>query len=483
MKWLLIFLCFISALGFAQNAIQVPRTTSQIELDGQLNEPFWQNAHATSDFKQFEPNIGAAATESVRVYLTSDKEYLYIAAEINYQNLSELFATTLERDIAQVNDDYFEIHLDTYNDKTNTLVFRTNPHSTRQDFEVSRNGEFFNTSWNTFWDAKSQTTETGWSTEMRIPFSSLRYKHGDENTMRVKFVIKYKEKNETIVYPLLDVETGSGLYHFNNSLEITFRDLPSAKPLYITPYIKGNVIHENLENEATSDYEGHTSVLERKSYSDTKALDKLLSNVGLDVKYRPSPSKTLDLTLNTDFAEVEADDRIVNISRFPIFLPEKRLFFLENADLFNSNQFDHRLFHSRRIGIEDGTAVPIIGGARFTSNNATWQYGLLGMQTHKTENVASANMSVFRFRRSVGKLGSNIGIMNTNKLTKGQNNHLVATDANLRFTNTVRARLAAGMTFDDITGNWKPMYGVSVNTFKNNRFRHKLSLSRIYRRF
>ncbi|WP_152538346.1 carbohydrate binding family 9 domain-containing protein [Aquimarina megaterium] len=471
MRSIFIVCMLVSVVSSAQEIIDVPLGNGTIILDGKLEENAWNDVLEFSDFKQIDPNIGTPASEQVIVKILYDKEYLYVGGIINFRDPSQIFATTLERDVAQVKDDYFQIHIDTYNDKINTLIFRTNPLSARQDMEVSRNGEEFNTSWNTFWNVKSSITEKGWSTEMRIPFSSLRYEKSSENIMRIKATVKYKEINERITSHLKNIDIGNALHHFTNAQEIRFTGLPVTKPLYITPYIKANAIRENLINEEGTAYKSNTSILERKQYADHEVLDKVLSNLGVDVKFKPNANHTIDFTLNTDFAEVEADDRIVNISRFPIFLNEKRLFFLENADIFNSNQFDHRLFHSRRIGIQDGASIPIIGGVRFTGGNTKWQYGLLSMQTHEVDEVAaSANKSVTRIKKNIGELGSYIGFINTNSLSSENYNHLMAVDANIRLTNTVRTQLTVGTTFDKEKGDWKPMYGASINTFKNNGF-------------
>ncbi|MFD1163033.1 carbohydrate binding family 9 domain-containing protein [Hwangdonia seohaensis] len=466
-----LFIAFfiLTNAGFSQT--EIPKATAPIQLDGFIDPAEWQHAFVLTDFKQIEPNLGASTSEKIIVKLLYNTQYLFIAANIPFTNPSEIFATTLERDKAQSDDDYFEFYIDSYNDKLNTLVFRTNPLGTRQDLEISRNGEDFNSSWNTFWSAASKINNNGWSTEIRIPFSSLRYQAATINTMRIKAIVKYKEKNERVISPQNNTEVASAHYHFSNSEEVQFQNLPISKPLYITPYLKGNFISQNLLNENGTAYKNQTTFLERKKYTVNETLDKILSNMGLDVKYKPTANSTIDFTLNTDFAEVEVDDRVVNISRFPIFLPEKRLFFLENADLFNSNQFDHRLFNSRRIGIENGSAIPIIGGIRFTGNSSKWQYGMLSMQTHKVESIAlSNNMSVARLRKTIGSKGSNIGILNTNKINKDESNHLLAIDANIRFTDIIRSRFTVAATFDTQTGNWKPMYGAAVNTFRPNGF-------------
>lgn len=466
----LIIAFFLSCFnGWSQ--VEIPKVNEQIVLDGHVSETEWANAYELKDFKQIEPNLGANTTENVTVKVLYDNQYLYVAAIMTFDNPSQVFAATLERDKTQSNDDYFEFYIDSYNDKLNTLVFRTNPLGARQDLEISRNGEDFNDSWNTFWNATSRINETGWSTELRIPFSSLRYESEAYNTMRVRAIVKYKEKNERIVAPLHTINMSSPHYHFLNMEEIRFQKLPSAKPLYITPYAKGTIINQNLLNSTETAYENETTIFEQKNYVSNEVLDRVLSNVGLDVKYKPTANSTLDFTLNTDFAEVEVDDRIVNISRFPVLLPEKRLFFLENADLFNSNHFGHRLFNSRRIGIENGTSVPIIGGIRYIGNSSKWQYGLLSMQTHKVDGLtASNNMSVARLRRTIGTRGSNIGILNTNKINTEDSNHLVAIDANIRFTDIIRSRFTLAATFDSQTGNWKPMYGAAFNTFTPNGF-------------
>ena len=440
-------------------------------MDGSLKEIEWQTALKVTNFKQIEPSIGSDASENVTSYIMTDNNYIYVAAKMEYKNPQQIFSVVLERDARLFDEDFFEIHLDTYNDKTNVLVFRTNPLSVREDFEVNRNGEVINLSWNTFWDVKSNITDTGWSTEMRIPFISLRYQKSTENTMRFKVVAKYKLKNERVVYPLNNIDIASAIYHFTNSQEIKFYNLPSSRNLYITPYVKGNLISRNILNNSKTEYESQTNFLEQKNYATSQPLDKILSNIGVDIKYKPNANNTIDFTLNTDFAEVEADDRIINISRFPIFLPEKRLFFLENADLFNSNMFDHRLFFSRRIGIENGIAVPILSGLRWTSNTPSWQFGALSMQTHEVNgDVPSYNMSVARIRKTIGNKGSSIGILNTNRLSSNNNNHLLAMDGNIRFTNNIRFSFTTATTFDRHAGNWKSMYGAAINTFRNNGF-------------
>ncbi len=457
------FLCY--------SQVYLPKTNTIVKLDGKLDEQVWQQALRITDFKQFEPNLGIKASESPIVYVMYDDQYLYVGAKITYKDPSKMFAKILERDVPLNRDDYLEIHIDSYNDHTNSLVFSTNPLGSRYDYEVNRNGQEINSSWNAFWDVSTSIEKYGWSMEMRIPFTSLRYLPLPENKMLIKAVINYKNNNERILSPLLETDRQPILYQYKNALEVTLKGLPSLKPMFITPYVKGGIISENKLNSSNTDFINITNVLEEKGFVKNNALDKVLSNIGVDFKYRPNPNQALDITLNTDFAQAEADDRVINNTRFPIFLSEKRLFFLENADLFNSNQFNHRLFHSRRIGIENGQTVPIIAGIRFIGKGNNFEYGFLSMQTNKIDDVIpTQNMSIVRLRRRIGQLGSYIGFLGTSKISNNNYNYLTAIDGSIRIKNNLLTQFTFASTFDKVEGNFKYMYGATINTFKSNGF-------------
>lgn len=456
----------------AQDKINIPKIDKAIVIDGILNDIEWDNAIEFNDFKQLEPDLGEVATEQTSAKTLYDERFLYVGFTMNYENSSDIYGRTLERDVSLSRDDYVEIHLDTYNDNTNSLVFRTNIFAAREDYEVGRNGETINDSWNMFWDVSTKVYDNNWTAEFRIPFSSLRFKESEINVMRFKAVAYYKLKNERIISTLNELIRTPQVYQYRNSEEIVFNNLKSSKPLYVAPYIKADYKSRNVLNETQSKYVNQSNFLQENGYSSNTTLDKILSNVGVDIKYKPNSNNIIDLTLNTDFAEVEADDRIINISRFPIFLPEKRLFFLENQDLFNSNQFDHRLFFSRRIGINNGVPVPIIGGLRLTGNKGRWQYGVMSLQTNKSieQDLPTYNNSTARVKYNLGKRGSYLGFLATSKLSADDHNVLGAFDSNIRFTETVRSRFTLGATFDKEKGNFKPYYGLDINTFKANGF-------------
>lgn len=452
--------------------VQLSELKGALNFDGILDEPFWEDSYTITQFKQVIPGLGDEATETPKVYVTFDSDYLYVGATITYDDPDMQFARVMERDISLERDDFIEIHIDSYNDHTNSLVFSTNPLAARYDYEVGRNGQDINGSWNTFWDAETSQKPSGWTVEMRIPFSSLRYEPAVSQVMRLKAVVKYKNKNELLLFPLHETERVPVIYQYRNAQEIELHALPATKPLFITPYVKGGVLSVNSLNVEGTNYESSTEYFEEKGFAGSSALDKVISNVGIDLKFKPRTNQTLDVTLNTDFAQAEADDRIVNITRFPIFLTEKRQFFLENADLFNSDQFNHRLFHSRRIGLNDGRTVPIIGGLRFSGGSSNLQYGVLAMQTHKQEEqeLPSEHMSVIRAKKTIGQLGSYIGFMGASRLSQGNYNYLTAIDGNLRFRDNLLSTFTLASTFDKQRGNWKYMYGMTVNTFSSNGF-------------
>jgi len=440
----------------------------KILLDGSLNESYWEDARVITKFKQLNPQLGRDATEKTMAYLIYDEDFLYVGIKCSFNNSETIYSRILERDAVQDGDDYVEIHIDSYNDKSNSLVFRTNPLAARYDYEVNRNGGKMNSSWDTFWDSKTRRTNSGWSAEIKIPFSSLRYNQLVENAMRIKIVVNYKFINQTVISKLIDINVNQPQFHYANSDVFLFRNLPKNKTLFVTPYIKGSVLIHNMLNEPKTKYINETEWLVNNDFVKNKSLDKVISNIGLDIKYKFNSSHTLDLTLNTDFAQAEADEQIINLTRFSVLLPEKREFFLENADFFNSSKYTHRLFNSRQIGISDGKVIPIIGGLRYLGSSKRFQFGIISMQAHEIKRIKlpSTNMTNIRGKLNL-KNGSYIGFIGTSKISGGDisdYNYLGGIDGSLRTKNNLRFDFTLAMTFDKQVGNWHPMYHFKINT-------------------
>lgn len=471
-----LFLLLFTTQSHAQpkNIIPIPYTEKGLVLDGKLQDEVWGEALQIQDFRLFEPKLDGVPSNKAKAYVFYTDKFLFVGIHCPNINLNGTYAQVMERDISLDADDYAEVQLDTYNDRSHSLAFRTNPLGTRYDYEISNNGEQLNSSWNTFWDVVTSRNDSGWTAEFRIPFYSLRYQKSMENIMRLKILVKYKQLNEKLIYPLNNPQAVPVLYNFQNSHEISFKNLRSAKPIFITPYIKSDIYQQNTLNPQTGSYQSKTKWLTTKNYSKTKTIDQLLSNVGVDVKYRIGNNKVLDLSVNTDFAQVEADDRLINVSRFSINLPEKRPFFLENADIFNSDGFSHRLFNSRQIGIHNGAAVPMLGGLRFNGFSGRNQYGIMTVLTSEMEDkgLLGYSMNVIRGRRVLDNKGSSIGAISTIKMSTTGNdyNALAGVDGLIRTRNNTRVTYVLASTFDKVLGNWKPMLAVGINTFQSNGF-------------
>ena len=338
----------------------------------------------------------------------------------------------------------FGIILDTFNDKENALVFWTSPAGIRGDVAVSADGGMNNDSWNTYWDAAAVKNNEGWFAEIRIPFSSLGFKRESEiikiGLITYRFIAR---KNEMQLYP--SISPNWNVTTPSKAGEVILKNIICQKPVYITPYLIGGAGRINVLNESANTY------ITEKDFID---------NAGLDVKYNLSYNLTLDATINTDFAQVEADNQEVNLTRFSLFFPEKRQFFQERAGIFNFNTSvgnPDRLFHSRKIGIYNGREVPIFGGLRLVGRTGKWDIGFFGLQTKKTEELPSENFGVLRLRKQVFNENSYAGGMLTSRTSKNGNNNIAyGLDGIFRLFGNEYLTLKWSQTFDeDIQRNQK----------------------------
>ncbi|HYK44292.1 MAG TPA: DUF5916 domain-containing protein [Parafilimonas sp.] len=420
-----IFLLFKAAILITLNlhAQQQPykplRITEKIILDGQLDEPAWREAPLEDDFMQYDPSAGAAPSEKTEVRIIYDDDYLFVGLRAYDREPSKLIANALERDFELGNDDGFALVIDSYNDKSTGLVLASNLLNARWDEEISGDGASENVNYNTFWDVASHIDSLGYTIEFRIPFSSLRFQTKDTVTMGFKIVRLIKRKAELDLFPKCPPDVQDALFKVSLAREMQLVNLKSKRPFYIIPYAIANFAQENVLNADESGYEKNSTFLTRKNYVKNEALDKLLSNIGADAKYGLSKNFTLDLTLNTDFAQAEVDNLIVNLSKYDVNLPEKRSFFLESQNYLSfTTSLEDELFISRTIGNENNQVVPIIAGARITGKTKEWQMGTLDMQTTaiESDSIDAHNFFVFRTRKFTDSLGSFFGGIITNKI-------------------------------------------------------------------
>jgi len=328
-------------------------------------------------------------------------------------------------------DDIFGLVLDTFNDNESAVSFFTNPVGTRVDQTIANDAEWigvrpFNLSWNTFWDAASSRTPEGWFAEMRIPFSSLRFQTVDDRvTIGVITWRRVARTSEIDAYPSIDPKWHSGHLKPSQAADVVIEGVSSRSPVHITPYLLAG---DSFTVEVDDEPIGRSVGFDRT--------DEQISEVGLDLKYGITSNLNLDLTVNTDFAQVEADDAHVNLSRFSIFQPEKRPFFQERSAIFEFGTGGHsRLFYSRRIGLdEDDNPVRILAGARVVGRIGSWDVGALDMHTDATAEHPAENLGVFRVRRQVLNDGSSVGAMLTTRIAgDGAANLAYGLDSTTRF--------------------------------------------------
>jgi hypothetical protein len=433
-------------------ATELPLAEGSISIDGKLDDAGWQNAKVVR-LIQLEPVVGANPSESSEVFLAHDGEALYAAARFRDSEPSLIRANGLQRD-ESTGDDLFGLVIDSFNDDESALAFYTNPAGTRIDEAISNDGEWsgtspFNRNWNTFWDSAARRTPEGWEAEIRIPFSSLRFK--PENGRVVMGVLCWRSisrKSELNVYPALDGRLYGGNRRPSLAEDMELVGVAGGRQLLVTPYVLSGVSQhtspfEKIERSATAISAGY-EVLQTKD-----------NQAGIDLKWGISSDVTLDLTVNTDFAQVEADDAVVNLSRFSLFRPEKRLFFQERAGVFEFGTGGvSRLFYSRRIGIdEDGAPVRILGGARVVGRVAGWDIGVLDMQTEANEIMPTENLGVMRVRRQAFNNASYVGGIVTSRVNAdGGSNLAYGLDGVVRFNSGDELVMRWAQTFDTEPG-------------------------------
>lgn len=407
-----------------QSPIEIKRLTGPVTFDGMPDEDCWESIEPFP-FITLTPVHGQRPTEQTDVRIGYDDEFLYLGAKLLYQDITMMQAVGKKRDYGQMTCDWFGIHLDTYLDKQNAMVFYTNPNGIRFDAAAKRDVKTMehdiNFSWNAFWEVKTSRDDRGWYTEFKIPVSTLRFQEVDGIVRMGLAIVRYiPAKNEMVTFPEIPPEYSMGTWKPSLAHPVEFRSLSPRKPLYISPYVLAGLGQESALIEDGSAY----------SRTTTPKID-----AGLDVKVGLTDNLTMDITLNTDFAQVEADDQQINLTRMSLFFPEKRVFFQEKSDVFDFTMGgSSNLFYSRRIGLYDGNPVRILGGARITGRVGKWDLGIMDLQTANFEDLPSENFGVIRLKRAVLNPGTYLGGIITSRVgMNGSYNVATGIDANIRY--------------------------------------------------
>jgi len=393
--------------------LTVPRIAGPVALDGRIEEPAWAGVPPFRMVMQ-SPTFGEPASERSEALLAYDDDFVYVAARMCDREPDRIQAPTKKRDAMVSTSDWFGVFFDTFNDKENALAFFTTPAGLRFDAAIFRDAQMqqandmpVNLSWNTFWDVAVVRGDEGWSVEMRIPLSSLRFQpKGGEVVMGVTVFRWLARRSEIDTFPAIPMNWGQmSSWKPSQCQETVWPGLRPRRPLYLTPYALGGFDRfYELNDEETAYVRDGSPKLE----------------LGLDLKYGLTGNLTFDATVNPDFAQVEADDVQVNLTRFSVFFPEKRLFFQERSSNFDFPMGSvNTLFYSRRIGLVDDKPVRIYGGARLVGRLGGWDVGFLDMQTAALDENPSENFGVLRLRRQVINPFSYVGGILTSRLGAG----------------------------------------------------------------
>ena len=390
------------------------RTFGSIEIDGDFNEPDWQEAKPVGQFSQVEPDGGEPMTLPTEVRILYDQENIYFGFTCFDSDVSKIVANDMRRDARELHEnDYVFLILDTYNDKRSGVAFRVNALGAVQDSAITNSGDSFNRDWDAVVDCQSQIHSDRWTSEISIPFGQLRFKESEQMTWGLNLSRGIRRTNEEGTWaPVPSSYGGRAKYRtaYMGSL-VGLEGIKPKKQIELLPYILPGVSRVEEDDKTDGEFE-----------------------IGLDLKYGVTTNLIADLTYNTDFAQVEADEEQVNLTRFSLFFPEKRPFFLEGAGLFDFGvpRASFRrpppllLFYSRRIGIEEGYAIPIMGGGKITGKMGPYGVGLLNVFTnefHTDESITDpdeiaevprTNYSVLRLTRDLFS-GSRVGLIAINK--------------------------------------------------------------------
>ncbi|REL24640.1 hydrolase [Rhodohalobacter sp. SW132] len=368
-------------------------SSDHFRFDGRVDEEFWNQIEPATDFLQQEPSEGAPATENTEVRIAYDSEYLYIAVILFDSDPAGIKATQRRRDSRLVADERFTWIIDTFDDQRSAYFMEINPNGLRTDGLITTGqGSSINLNWDGIWDARAVIGDFGWSAEIRIPFRTFNF-NPDSDRWGINFMRVVRRKSETSLWS--GHLRSQGIDRPQNAGVLTgLSGMSQGLGLEVVPFgvFNGNEERFTGETNRATNIDG-----------------------GFDVNYSITPRLRASVTVNTDFAEAEVDQRQVNLTRFPLMFPERRDFFLEGSNIYEfapaSRVFP---FFSRRIGLEGGQPVPINFGTRLLGNTGDYNLALLHVNTGGTDDLDSENFSVARIKRNLGR-ESTVGVIYTRR--------------------------------------------------------------------
>ena len=459
-RWILgVATACVASNVFAQSApkpaptVRAYRVSQPMRIDGKLDEPVYASTPPITGFVQQEPDEFKPATEKTEAWIFFDNENIYVSARNWESHPERRVANEMRRDTAQLRqNDTFAVLFDTFHDKRNGYIFYANAIGGMSDSQVTDEGPP-NTDWNTVWDVRTGTFDGGWMIEMAIPFKSLRYQPGIDQVwgINLRRVVRWKNEWSYLAQVPRALTTFRGILKISSAGTLEGLQVPSGSHnLEVKPFALGNVTTDRTVSPA--------------QVGDTGG------RIGGDAKYGITQNITADLTVNTDFAQVEVDEQQVNLTRFNLFFPEKRDFFLEglgtfafagraSAGLAAGTGDTPYLFFSRRIGLDQSREIPILAGGRATGKAGKFTFGALNVQTGADDaaKIDNANFTVLRAKRDILRRSSIGGMLTHRTSTPGRvgANDGYGIDAtfsffqNLRFDSYVAATKTEGKSGND----------------------------------
>ena len=430
-----------AVFGQGVKLLTIPKIEEVPQIDGKLDDDCWAKAALAKDFRQRRPVEGASATEKTEVRICRDEKVLYIGVRCFDSQPDKIRAGVMQRDAPVKGDDYFFILLDPFKRSREGYYFRTNPNGAKGEALINSDMRKPNMDWDTIWEVRSHRDELGWTAEFAIPFRSIPFDSSSDE-WRIDFGRWFSRNQERSRW------VGFTRNRQWFSLEEAGRidgllGVESGKGIDFKPY---------LSSKWTSE----------------KSIDDYEFDAGFDLFYRMTPSLTSTFTYNTDFAETEVDQQKVNLTRFPLFYPEKRDFFLEGAEHFSFGGIDKSplAFHSRTIGLStEGGKIDVVGGAKITGRYGPLGIGMLGMRLDDYEDLEADEVFVARFTYDLleeSKVGT---IFTYGDPQDNIDNYLIGVDLNLRASEWWRGQSVSWHSFymttndgvkgsDDVVGSW-----------------------------
>ena len=402
-----------AALPRGREPLPVERLSIPVRFDGKIDDAAWRTIPSLP-VTTYQPVFGQVPSERTEFRVAYDERYIYVAAAMFDSQADRIRRTSWRRD-EDNGGDFLTVALDTFNDDQSAVTFTTTPTGNRIDLLISNDAEgpgAINRSYNGLWDVVTSVDERGWYAEFRIAFSTLRFNsQGGRTVMGLVINRLIGRSNERIIFPAIEPRWALGRFKPSQAQDISFEGIQPRRAVYLVPYGAGGI----RRSEA---FAGPADAVSTS----------LEGDVGGDAKIALSPNVALDLTVNTDFAEVEADQQQVNLTRFSVFFPEKRQFFLERAGVFDFfTGKNDLLFHSRRIGLSGaGERLTVYGGLRMVGRQGSWDFGLMSLQTESPSEAPSQNQAVWRVKRQLPDRKSYLGSMLTGELGGDRRSEITA---------------------------------------------------------